>query len=89
MISELRRRFVHWLVHAPGKRASPSVFVTPIMQGCVGWLICRVIPEPYNQQTNDLFIGEGLPGLTPIAQCLTTAARSTMRGIPAESGSVP
>ena len=26
--------------------------------GCVGWLLCRLVPEPHNQQTYDLFIGE-------------------------------
>ncbi|MDP3228040.1 MAG: flavin reductase family protein [Acidovorax sp.] len=30
----------------------------PLVQGCVAWLVCRVIPEPHNQQTYDLFIGE-------------------------------
>jgi flavin reductase (DIM6/NTAB) family NADH-FMN oxidoreductase RutF len=30
----------------------------PLVQGCVGWLQCRLIPEPHNQQTYDLFIGE-------------------------------
>jgi flavin reductase (DIM6/NTAB) family NADH-FMN oxidoreductase RutF len=30
----------------------------PLVQGCVGWLLCRVIPEPHIQQTYDLFIGE-------------------------------
>ena len=30
----------------------------PLVQGCVGWLLCRLVPEPYNQQTYDLFIGE-------------------------------
>jgi len=30
----------------------------PMVQGCVGWLVCRVIPEPHNQATYDLFIGE-------------------------------
>ncbi len=30
----------------------------PLVQGCVGWLECRVIREPHNQQTYDLFIGE-------------------------------
>jgi len=30
----------------------------PLVQGCVGWLECRVLPEPHNQQTHDLFIGE-------------------------------
>ena len=30
----------------------------PLVSGCVGWLICRVMDEPHNQQTYDLFIGE-------------------------------
>jgi flavin reductase (DIM6/NTAB) family NADH-FMN oxidoreductase RutF len=30
----------------------------PLLEGCVGWLECRVIPEPHNQQTYDLFIAE-------------------------------
>ena len=30
----------------------------PLVQGCVGWLLCKVLPEPHNQQTYDLFIGE-------------------------------
>jgi flavin reductase (DIM6/NTAB) family NADH-FMN oxidoreductase RutF len=24
----------------------------------VGWLVCKVVPEPHTQQTYDLFIGE-------------------------------
>ena len=31
---------------------------TPLVQGCAAWLVCRVVPEPHNQQTYDLFIGE-------------------------------
>jgi flavin reductase (DIM6/NTAB) family NADH-FMN oxidoreductase RutF len=30
----------------------------PLVDGCVGWLECRLVPEPHNQQTYDLFIGE-------------------------------
>ncbi|QNM97063.1 flavin reductase family protein [Chitinimonas koreensis] len=30
----------------------------PLLEGCVGWLECRVIAEPHNQQRYDLFIGE-------------------------------
>ena len=30
----------------------------PLLEGCVGWLECRVIAEPHNQQAYDLFIGE-------------------------------
>ncbi len=30
----------------------------PLVQGCVGWLICRLLPEPHHQHTYDLFIGQ-------------------------------
>lgn len=30
----------------------------PLVQGCVGWLVCRLRPEPHNQQAYDLFIGD-------------------------------
>lgn len=30
----------------------------PFIEGCVAWLACRLISEPHNQQTYDLFIGE-------------------------------
>ena len=30
----------------------------PLVRGCVGWLACKLLPEPYNQETYDLFIGE-------------------------------
>lgn len=30
----------------------------PLVNGCVGWLECKVIPEPHNQNTYDLFIAE-------------------------------
>jgi flavin reductase (DIM6/NTAB) family NADH-FMN oxidoreductase RutF len=30
----------------------------PLIEGCVGWLECRVISEPHNQTKYDLFIGE-------------------------------
>ncbi|MBI4984968.1 MAG: flavin reductase family protein [Rhodocyclales bacterium] len=32
----------------------------PLVAGCVGWLECRVVAEPRNQQTYDLFIAEVL-----------------------------
>ncbi|MBU1353036.1 MAG: flavin reductase family protein [Gammaproteobacteria bacterium] len=37
---------------------APSHPTAPLVQGCAAWLVCRVIPEPHNQQTYDLFIGE-------------------------------
>lgn len=30
----------------------------PFVAGCSAWLACRVIPEPHNQNSYDLFIGE-------------------------------
>ena len=45
------RHGVQWF-DAPGYRD------TPLVQGCAAWLVCRVIPEPHNQQAYDLFIGE-------------------------------
>ncbi|MCV4282237.1 flavin reductase family protein [Pseudomonas capsici] len=31
---------------------------TPLVAGCSAWLICKLVPEPHNQQAYDLFIGE-------------------------------
>ena len=33
-------------------------FELPLVEGCAAWLACRLMPEPHNQQTYDLFIGE-------------------------------
>jgi flavin reductase (DIM6/NTAB) family NADH-FMN oxidoreductase RutF len=30
----------------------------PHVEGCVGWLECKLIPEPHIQKTYDLFLGE-------------------------------
>jgi len=30
----------------------------PLVEGCAAWLACKLMPEPHNQQTYDLFIGE-------------------------------
>lgn len=30
----------------------------PLVKGCVGWLECKIIPEPHNQNNYDLFIAE-------------------------------
>ncbi|MBV8659534.1 MAG: flavin reductase family protein [Burkholderiales bacterium] len=35
-----------------------SKVAAPLLEGCVGWLECRVIQEPHNQSRYDLFIGE-------------------------------
>ena len=33
-------------------------FDIPLVEGCVGWLACKLVPESHNQQVYDLFIGE-------------------------------
>ncbi|KAF0861799.1 flavin reductase family protein [Pseudomonas sp. LD120] len=30
----------------------------PLLEGCVAWLECRLLPEPHNHQHYDLFLGE-------------------------------
>jgi flavin reductase (DIM6/NTAB) family NADH-FMN oxidoreductase RutF len=30
----------------------------PFVAGCSAWLACKLVPEPHNQQSYDLFIGE-------------------------------
>ena len=52
-------------VQAPDKlqRLGAEVFFapesdSPLVHGCVGWLVCKVVPEPHNQSAYDLFIGE-------------------------------
>ncbi len=30
----------------------------PLVEGCVGWVACRLVREPHNQQVYDLFIGD-------------------------------
>lgn len=35
-----------------------DVIAAPLVADCVGWLECRIVAEPHNQQQYDLFIGE-------------------------------
>jgi flavin reductase (DIM6/NTAB) family NADH-FMN oxidoreductase RutF len=35
-----------------------EVIEAPLLEGCVAWLECRLIPEPHNQERYDLFLGE-------------------------------
>jgi len=35
-----------------------SIVGAPLIEGCLAWLECRVIPEPHIQQSYDLFLGE-------------------------------
>lgn len=37
---------------------APGFEPVPLVEGCAAWLICKLIPEPHNQQAYDLFIGE-------------------------------
>ena len=53
------------LLDEPGKLEQAGVqlfeqpgFDLPFVEGCSAWLACRVIPEPHNQNTYDLFIAE-------------------------------
>jgi flavin reductase (DIM6/NTAB) family NADH-FMN oxidoreductase RutF len=53
------------LLDEPDKLAASGVALfdiagqdVPFVAGCSAWLACRVIAEPHNQQTYDLFIGE-------------------------------
>ena len=42
-----------------GAGATVSTAVgAPLIEGCLAWLECRVIPEPHIQNTYDLFLGE-------------------------------
>lgn len=40
------------------KTFTPSGTNAPLVEGCVAWLACQLIPEPHNQQKYDLFIGD-------------------------------
>ncbi|MCR3713746.1 flavin reductase family protein [Citrobacter freundii] len=49
----------------PDKMAYPGIkffeipdYDLPFIQGCSGWLACKLLAEPHNQQAYDLFIGE-------------------------------
>ncbi len=46
-------------IHSDGAHtATASRVGAPLIEGCLAWLECRVIPEPHIQQTYDLFLGE-------------------------------
>jgi flavin reductase (DIM6/NTAB) family NADH-FMN oxidoreductase RutF len=47
-------KFEHFNV---GAFAADKV-AAPLIAGCVAWLECKLIAEPHNQNTYDLFIGE-------------------------------
>lgn len=33
-------------------------FDLPLVEGCAGWVVCKVIPNKQNEQEHDLFMGE-------------------------------
>jgi len=41
-----------------GAGETASMVGAPLIEGCLAWLECRVIPEPHNQQRYDLFLAE-------------------------------
>lgn len=51
---------VQWLGAAdvPGLGDEAPAFSAALVAGCVGWLACRLLPEPHNQSAYDLFIGQ-------------------------------
>jgi flavin reductase (DIM6/NTAB) family NADH-FMN oxidoreductase RutF len=51
---------VQWLgaSSVPGLEGEAQAFEAALVAGCVGWLVCRLMPEPHNQQAYDLFIGQ-------------------------------
>lgn len=55
----------HSMTNEPGKLAAAGVelfemagFDLPFVSGCAAWMACRVIAEPHNQQSYDLFIAQ-------------------------------
>jgi flavin reductase (DIM6/NTAB) family NADH-FMN oxidoreductase RutF len=48
----------HKLARSGARLFRPDGHDAPLVEGCAAWLVCRVVPEPHNQATYDLFIGE-------------------------------
>lgn len=46
------------LAHSGVELFSISGHDVPFVTGCSAWLACKLLPEPHNQSTYDLFIGE-------------------------------
>lgn len=46
------------LRHAGVQLLAEPALDQPLVAGCSAYLLCRLLPEPHNQQTYDLFIGE-------------------------------
>ena len=39
-------------------RPAPGTAGLPLIEGCVAWMVCRVLPQPAVQQAHDLFLAE-------------------------------
>jgi len=50
---EIDKFAAHGIAWTPGEHTG-----APLIEGCLGWLECRLIPEPHIQQAYDLFLGE-------------------------------
>jgi len=50
---EIDKFAAHGIVWTPGEHTG-----APLIEGCLAWLECRLIPEPHIQQAYDLFLGE-------------------------------
>lgn len=46
------------LAHCGVELFGLSGYDLPFVAGCSGWLACKRIPEPHNEQAYDLFVGE-------------------------------
>jgi flavin reductase (DIM6/NTAB) family NADH-FMN oxidoreductase RutF len=51
--SDVDKFAVHGIATVPGAKVQ-----APLVEGCLGWLECRLIREPHIQQAYDLFLGE-------------------------------
>lgn len=46
------------LAHCGAELFDINGYDMPFVAGCSAWLACKLLPEPHNQNTYDLFIGE-------------------------------
>ncbi len=53
-------RDVDKFAHAGLESFPAEQIASPLVEGCVAWLECRVLPRPDNQQRHDLFLAEVL-----------------------------
>ncbi|SUX20927.1 Uncharacterised protein [Cardiobacterium valvarum] len=50
----------HKLADCGAETFYPEGHGTPLIKGCAAYLICRLIPEPHNQENYDLFLAEAV-----------------------------